>query len=115
MDQYSTLWWPRQLTIMTKQHNLWKWALAAAYISTRQTLKQPLGWWTDWPTQLWHNFYDPTSNQMVTTITEGTVSTLLNTSSLLPQDTMLMHVLLQQYHDTSLYRASIGYPLHLQQ
>ncbi len=66
MDQYSTLWWPRQLTIMTKQHNLWKWALSAAYMSTRQTLKQPLGWWTDWPTQLWHNFYDPTSNQMVT-------------------------------------------------
>ena len=44
------------------QHNLWKQALEAAYTSTGQTLKHPLGKWNGPPNQLWQNFYDTSSN-----------------------------------------------------
>ena len=45
-DWYSTLKWPRQPVIMTKQRNLWKAALEAAFTSSGVILKQPLGEWT---------------------------------------------------------------------
>ena len=46
------------------QHNLWKQALKAAYTSTGQILKHPLGKWNGPPNQLWWNFYDPSSNHI---------------------------------------------------
>jgi hypothetical protein len=46
MDQYSPLKWPRQPDITTKQQNLWKAALKAAFTSTGMILKQSLGKWT---------------------------------------------------------------------
>jgi hypothetical protein len=42
-----------------KQWNLWMKALKAAYTSLGQVLNQWLGRWTDTPSQIWYNFYDP--------------------------------------------------------
>jgi hypothetical protein len=50
-DWYSTLKWPRQLVLTTKQQNLWKAALEAAFTSSGVVLKQPLGAWIGQPTQ----------------------------------------------------------------
>jgi hypothetical protein len=59
MDRYSQLKWPRQLVTTTKQRNLWKAALEAAFMSSGRTLQQPLGKWTGPPTQVWRSFYNP--------------------------------------------------------
>ena len=48
------------------QRNLWKRAIEDAYTSTGQILKHPLGKWNGPPNQLWQNFYDPSSNRIVT-------------------------------------------------
>ena len=44
-DRFSVLHWAWQLVLTTMQHNLWKQALEAAYTSTGQILKHPLGKW----------------------------------------------------------------------
>jgi hypothetical protein len=46
MDWYSPLKWPRQPDITTKQLNLWKAALKAAFTLTGMILKQSFGKWT---------------------------------------------------------------------
>ena len=45
-DRYSRLKWPRQPVITSKQRNLWKSALEAAFTSSGVVLKQSLGAWT---------------------------------------------------------------------
>jgi hypothetical protein len=58
-DWYSMMKWSRQLVITTKQQNIWKAALEAAFtLSAGVVLKQPLGEWTERPTQIWRNFYN---------------------------------------------------------
>jgi hypothetical protein len=42
-DRYSRLKWTRQLVVTTKQRNLWKAALKAAFTSSGMVLKHPLG------------------------------------------------------------------------
>jgi hypothetical protein len=62
-DRYSRLnKWPRQPVVMTKQRNLWKAAVKAAFTSSGMVLKQPLGEWTGPLTQVWRNFYNPGTN-----------------------------------------------------
>jgi hypothetical protein len=46
-----TLKWSRQPVITTKQQNLWKAVLEAAFILTGVVLSQPLGEWTGRQTQ----------------------------------------------------------------
>jgi hypothetical protein len=65
LDWFSTLNWPRQPVITTKQQSLWKTGLEAAFTSSGQTLKQPLGKWTGLPTQVWRSFYDPKTKWVV--------------------------------------------------
>jgi hypothetical protein len=64
-DRYSRLKWPRQPIIMSKQRNLWKAALEAAFTSSGTILKQPLGEWTGPPTQVWRNSYNPWTKRIV--------------------------------------------------
>jgi hypothetical protein len=64
-DRYSRLKWPRQPIITSKQRNLWKVALEAAFTSSGTVLKQPLGEWTGPPTQVWRNFYNPQTKHIV--------------------------------------------------
>ncbi len=72
-DWYSSLKWPQQLVISTKQWNLWKDALEAAFTSSGMILKQPLGKWTGRPTQVWQSFYNPRTKRAVT-LTAGTMT-----------------------------------------
>jgi hypothetical protein len=72
-DRYSRLKWPRQLVVMKKQKNMWKAALKAAFTSSGMVLKQSLGEWTGPPTQVWRNFYNPGTNQVVTSTTGSTI------------------------------------------
>jgi hypothetical protein len=65
-DRFSALKWPRQSVLITKQQNLWKNTLEAAYMSLGQILKQCLGKWTGIPSQTWYNFYDPQSSRLFT-------------------------------------------------
>ena len=65
-NRYSVLCWPRQPVLTMTQSNLWKQALKVVYTSSGQILKQPLGKWTGPPTQLWQNFYDPSTSHIVT-------------------------------------------------
>jgi hypothetical protein len=58
-DWYTQLKWPRQPVTTTKQQNLWKAALEAAFTSSERTLQQPLGKWPGPPTQVWQSFYNP--------------------------------------------------------
>jgi hypothetical protein len=71
-DWYSQLKWPRQPVTTTKQWNLWKAALEAAFTSSGRTLQQPLGKWTGPPTQVWWSFYYPWPKQIITS-TNGLV------------------------------------------
>jgi hypothetical protein len=71
-DRYSQLKWPQQLVTTTKQRNLWKAALEAAFMSSGRTLQQPLGKWTGPPTQVWRSFYNPQTKQIITS-TNGLV------------------------------------------
>jgi hypothetical protein len=71
-DRYSRLKWPRQPVITTKQRNLWTSTLDAAFTSSGVVLKQSLGAWTRPPTQVWRNFYNPGTKQVVTLTTVGT-------------------------------------------
>jgi hypothetical protein len=64
-DRYSRLKWPRQPIITSKQRNLWKAALEAAFTSSGTILKQPLGEWTGPPTQVWRNVYNPRTKRIV--------------------------------------------------
>jgi hypothetical protein len=73
-DRYSRLKWPRQLVITTKQQNLWTSALDAAFTSSGVVFKQSLGAWTRPPTQVWQNFYNPGTKQVVTSMTVGTAT-----------------------------------------
>ena len=66
-DRRSMLRWPRQLVVTTRQGNLWKKAVEAAYTSTCRTLHQPLGKWTGTSNQIWKTFYDTESQYIVTT------------------------------------------------
>jgi hypothetical protein len=72
-DRYSRLKWPRQPVATMKQRNLWKAALEAAFTSSGMVLKHPLGEWTGPPTQVWRNFYNPGTNQVVTSMTGSTI------------------------------------------
>jgi hypothetical protein len=72
-NQYSRLKWPRQPVVTTKQRNLWKAALEAAFTSSGMALKHPLGEWTGPPTQVWKNFYNPGTNRVVTSMTGSTI------------------------------------------
>jgi hypothetical protein len=71
-DQYSQLKWPRQPVTTTKQQNLWKAALEAAFTSSGRILQQPLGKWTGPRTQVWQSFYNPQTEWVVTS-TNGSV------------------------------------------
>jgi hypothetical protein len=53
----------------TKQRNLWKAALGAAFAPSGQALTKKLGKWTGPPTQVWRSFYDPRMNRIVTSTT----------------------------------------------
>jgi len=64
-DRLTTLQWPRQPYLTRSQRNLWKKALEAAYTSSGQTLKQPLGKWTGTPTNTWTSFYEPSRARIV--------------------------------------------------
>jgi hypothetical protein len=72
-DRYSRLKWTRQPVVTTKQRNLWKAALKAAFTSSGMVLKHPLGAWTGPPTQVWRNFYNPGTNRVVTSMTGSTI------------------------------------------
>jgi hypothetical protein len=48
---------------------LWRAALEAAFMSSGMVLKHPLGEWTGPLTQVWRNFYNPGTNQVVTSMT----------------------------------------------
>ncbi len=71
-DRYSHVKWPQQPVTTTKQQNLWKAALEAAFTSSRRTLQQPLGKWTGPPTQVWWSFYNPWTKRIITS-TNGLV------------------------------------------
>jgi hypothetical protein len=73
LDRYSSLQWSRQLVITTKQQNLWKAALEAAFTSSGTTLKKPLGKWIGRPSQVWRSFYNPRTKRVVT-LTAGTTT-----------------------------------------
>jgi hypothetical protein len=68
-DRFSLHRWPRQPVVTTRQRNLWKKALEAAYTSTGWVLKTPLGRWTGPPSQVWRQFYDVRSRRVVTSTT----------------------------------------------
>jgi hypothetical protein len=68
-DRYSKLKWPRQPVTTTKQRNLWKAALKAAFAPSGRALMKRLGKWTGPPTHVWRSFYDPRMNQIVTSTT----------------------------------------------
>jgi hypothetical protein len=53
-----------------KQKNLCKAALEAASTSWGRVLKQSLGTWTNTPTQLWRNFFNPATQNVVTSTTD---------------------------------------------
>jgi hypothetical protein len=72
-DRYSRLKWTRQPVVTTKQRNLWKAALEAAFTSSGMVLKHPLGEWTGPPTQVWRNFYNLGTNRVVTSMTGSTI------------------------------------------
>jgi hypothetical protein len=54
-NRYSRLKWRRQPVIMTKEFFVWKAALE--------------GEWTGPPTQVWRNFYNLGTNQVITSMT----------------------------------------------
>jgi hypothetical protein len=68
-DQYSPLKWPRNSDITTKQRNLWKAALKAAFTVTGMILKQSLGKWTRCSSQVWRSFYNLRTQQVITSTT----------------------------------------------
>jgi hypothetical protein len=68
-DRYSKLKWPRQPVMTTKQRNLSKAALEAAFAPSGRAMTKRLGKWTGPPTQVWRSFYDPQMNQIVTSAT----------------------------------------------
>jgi hypothetical protein len=53
-----------------KQKNLCKAALEAASTSLGRVLKQSLGTWTNAPTQVWRNFFNPATQNVVTSTTD---------------------------------------------
>jgi hypothetical protein len=59
--------------INTKQENLWKAALEAAFTSSGTVLKQALGEWTGPPTQVWRNLFNPGTQRLVTSTPGPTV------------------------------------------
>jgi hypothetical protein len=71
--RYSSLKWPRQAVVMTKQRNLWKATLEATFSSSGMVLKQPLGEWTGSPTQVWRNFYNVGTNHVIMSMTGSTI------------------------------------------
>jgi hypothetical protein len=72
-DQYSKLKWPRQPVTTMKQWKLWKAALEAAFTLSGRLLQQPLGKWTGPSTQVWQSFYNPRTQQVVTSTTGSTI------------------------------------------
>lgn len=54
---------------MTKQRNLWKAALEAAFTSLGMVLQQSLGEWMRAPTQVWRNFFNLGTQHVVTSTT----------------------------------------------
>jgi hypothetical protein len=72
-DRYSNLKWPRQPVRTTKQRNLWKAALEAAFAPSGRALTKRLGKFSGPPTQVWRSFYDPQMNGIITS-TSGPVT-----------------------------------------
>ena len=64
-DHFSSLKWPHQLVVTIHQRKLWQKALEAAYTSSGQILKAPLGAWKGLPALHWRNFYDPKTHPNV--------------------------------------------------
>jgi hypothetical protein len=69
-DRYFVQKWPRQPVITMKQKNLWKAVLEAAFTSSGMVLKQSLGTWMNTPTQVWRNFFNPATQNVVTSTTD---------------------------------------------
>jgi hypothetical protein len=106
-DRYSRLKWTRQPVVTTKQRNLWKAALEAAFTSSGMVLKHPLGEWTGPPTQVWRNFYNPGTNRVVTSMTGSTIRfTEYTVSNAL--DTMRMPLRLLLHQCTCLLKTLTG-------
>jgi hypothetical protein len=84
-ERFSRHRWPRQPVVTTRQRNLWKKALEAAYTSTGRVLKTLLGQWTGPPSQVWRQFYYVQSRRVVTSTKSPSGGTRFTEHAILSQ------------------------------